>query len=75
MKPQETTMINDERNIIVFRSLLVISAALCAMCSRADFFSGKGEFHEVDFSANGPTILVGISQPFVRPCPFGCLIH
>ncbi|KAG5329777.1 COFA1 protein, partial [Acromyrmex charruanus] len=46
MKPQETTMINDERNIIVFRSLLVISAALCAMCSRADFFSGKGEFHE-----------------------------
>jgi len=75
MKPQETIVINDERNIIVFRSLLVIFTALCATCSRTDFFSGKGEFHEVNFNANGPTTLAGISQPFVRPCPFGCLIH
>lgn len=51
---QETIVINDVRNIIVFRSLLVIFAALCATCSCADFFSGKGEFHEVNFRANGP---------------------
>lgn len=54
MMPQETTVINDVRNIIVFRSLLVIFAALCATCSCADFFSGKGEFHKVNFGANGP---------------------
>lgn len=37
--------------------------------------AGRVSFTKLISALMDPTTLAGISQPFVRPCPFGCLIH